>query len=146
MIEKIKAEIKAAMITHDNEKKDTLRMVLGNAQLAAKEKKEELSDKHILDAVQKEIKQTNQALDILRQKGQTDSHFYEVNVKRLEVLSEYLPKQMSEEEIRTAVRDLISGMDKTQKGPIMKKVMGELKGKADGKTINKIVSEVLSKS
>lgn len=144
MIEKIKAEIKAAMVAHDTEKKDTLRMVLGNAQLAAKEKKEELCDKHILDAVQKEIKQTNQALDILRQNGQTEGHFYDLNVKRIELLSQYLPKQMSEDEIRTSVRELITGMDKAQRGPIMKKVMGELKGKADGKTINKIVSEVLA--
>ena len=58
MVLKIKNDIKEAMINKDELTKNTLRMVQSNAQMEAKEKKEELSDTHILNAINKELKQT----------------------------------------------------------------------------------------
>ena len=56
-------------------------------------------------------------------------------------IDELAPKMMSEEEVRQAVKDILTGTDVANKGAAMKLVMPTLKGKADGKIINKIVSE-----
>ncbi len=78
MVLKIKNDIKEAMINKDELTKNTLRMVQSNAQMEAKEKKEELSDTHILNAINKELKQTKQALKMLEDNSQTSGTFYEI--------------------------------------------------------------------
>lgn len=144
MVLKIKNDIKEAMINKDELTKNTLRMVQSNAQLEAKEKKEELSNTHILNAINKELKQTRQALKMLEDNNQTTGNFYEETVKRISILEKYLPKQLTEAEIEVEVRNLIEGIDKTNKGLVMKTVMPALKGKADGKLINQVVTRILS--
>lgn len=144
MVLKIKNDIKEAMINKDELTKNTLRMVQSNAQLEAKEKKEELSNTHILNAINKELKQTRQALKMLEDNNQTTGNFYEETVKRISILEKYLPKQLTEAEIEVEVRKLIEGIDKTNKGLVMKTVMPALKGKADGKLINQVVTRILS--
>lgn len=144
MILKIKNDIKEAMINKDELTKNTLRMVQSNAQLEAKEKKEELSDTHILNAINKELKQTRQALKMLEDNNQTTGNFYEETVKRISILEKYLPKQLTEAEIEVEVRKLIEGIDKNNKGLVMKTVMPALKGKADGKLINQVVTKILT--
>lgn len=144
MVLKIKNDIKEAMINKDELTKNTLRMVQSNAQMEAKEKKEELSDTHILNAINKELKQTRQALKMLEDNSQTSGTFYEETVHRIAILEKYLPKQLTEEEIEVEVRKLIEGIDKTNKGLIMKTVMSTLKGQADGKLINQVVMRVLA--
>ncbi len=144
LVNKIHADIKNAMIAHDNETRDTLRMVLGNAQMVAKEAHVEVADTHMLSALQKEIKQTHQALDILKQNGQESGEFYDKNIRRLAVLEKYMPKAMSEDEIAARIRELIAGIDTSNKGLVMKTVMTDMKGKADGKLINSIVMKVIA--
>ena len=56
-------------------------------------------------------------------------------------IDELAPKMMSEDEVRQSVKDILAGVDMTNKGAAMKLVMPVLKGKADGKLINKVVSE-----
>lgn len=144
MVNQIKEDIKKAMIAKDELTKNTLRLVLGNAQLEAKEKKVDLSDEHIINAVSKELKQSNQALQMLKDNNQTDCKFYEDTVKRIELLQHYMPKQLNEAEIEAEIRKLIAGIDKHNKGLVMKTVMPALKGKADGKLINTIANKVIS--
>lgn len=144
LVKDIQAAIKSAMIAHDTETRDTLRMVLGNAQLAAKEEHVEVADTHIVNALKKEIKQTHQALDILKQNGQESGEFYDKNMRRLAVLEKYAPKDLNEDEIEARVRELIAGIDSSNKGLVMKTVMADMKGKADGKLINNIVMKVIA--
>lgn len=59
-------------------------------------------------------------------------------------IDELAPKMMSEDEVRQSVKDILAGVDMTNKGAAMKLVMPVLKGKADGKMINNIVMEVLN--
>ena len=68
--------------------------------------------------------------------------------KKMEIINEFAPRMMSEDEVRKAVYDIIAMIDisQTGKGAIMKAVMPKLKGKADGKIINKIVTEIVEKS
>ena len=64
----------------------------------------------------------------------------------LEILNEYLPQQMTEEElmviVKTAIADTGAAV-KSDMGKVMKAVMEKAKGKADGKTINKLIGQLL---
>ena len=73
-----------------------------------------------------------------------EGKFYKDTIAKIEIIKEYLPKQLSEDEIADEVRKLISGINKSNKGQVMKVVMPALKGKADGKLINQIVMKVMA--
>lgn len=149
--ETMKNEVKQAMIAKDEIKKNTLRMVQDKAYLEAKEvankTKAEIvvTDEIVISAISKEIKQLNQTIDILVQGGKTDSELYTKSVKSKEILQEYLPKQLTEDELKVEIEKLLEGVDTSNRGLVMKTVMGALKGKADGKLINKVVSDVLNR-
>lgn len=150
IIETIKREIKEAMINKDEIKKNTLKQVLNKANAEAKEislKKKteiemELTDTVCINAINKEIKQIDQTLSLLENKKDCD--LYKNSIASKEILKAYLPKQLSEDEIESEIRKLLSNIDVNNKGLVMKTVMGELKGKADGKVINSIVNKVLN--
>ena len=64
---------------------------------------------------------------------------------RYEVISEYAPKMLSEEEVESIIKEKFADVVATKnKGQIMKAVMAELKGKADGKVINQVVAKLCS--
>lgn len=139
MEQKIKNEIKKAMLNKDNIRKDTLRSVISVAQLKAKEAKSEVNNSFILDALNKEMKSYNQAIEIC--KTNTESNFYKETIQKINILKEFLPKQLSEEEIRVKIRELLTNIDVTNKGLVMKTIMPKLKNLIDGKTLNKLILE-----
>lgn len=144
LFEQIKTDIKQAMVEKDEVRKNTLRMVVNSTQMMAKEGKQEITDELTQDAIKKELKQANQAMDILKQEGKMEGEFYEKTKRQIELLSSYLPKQLSKEEIKEEIRKLMAGQEMTNKGLIMKTVMPVLKPKADGKLINEAVTELLN--
>ena len=139
---KIKAEIKEAMKNKNTEKRDTLKLVVDKAKTIVKEKNphnscEDIPNEVIIQAVNKEIKQLNQTKDSL--KGKEDTELYCATVRKIEMLSEYLPKMMTREEVEKAVTDILSNGEYSNFGMRMKAVMSELKGKADNKVIKEVV-------
>ncbi|HKP31745.1 MAG TPA: GatB/YqeY domain-containing protein [Chitinophagaceae bacterium] len=96
--------------------------------------------------LQKLIKQRRDSLEIFKQQNRTD--LAQKEEEEIEVIGRFLPKQMSEEEIKAAVASVIQQTGATSPAD-MGKVMGvatkQLAGKADGKTISAIVKELLSK-
>ena len=148
--ERIKNDIKQAMIDKDEVKKITLKMVVNkaNAQakdIALKNKTEiELTDEVMITAINKEFKQIEETIAMIESNGKTDSELYANSVKAREILAEYLPKQLTEEELEVEIRKLLEGIDTSNKGLVMKTVMGELKGKANGKLINTVTMKILN--
>lgn len=145
MINKIRADIKTAMLNKDNISRDVLKMVLDKANANAKEKKIEVpTNEMVIDAINKERKQIKQTLDILVQNKKEDSDLYKESIAKYNLLETYLPKQMSEDEIKDVVNKIIieKNLDIKNKGLIMKNVMPILKGKADGKIISSIVNSL----
>ena len=69
LFEQIKTDIKQAMVEKDEVRKNTLRMVVNSTQMMAKEGKQEITDELTQDAIKKELKQANQAMEILKQEG-----------------------------------------------------------------------------
>lgn len=142
MYHNIKTDIIEAMREKNCARRDCLKNVMGKAKMVAKESRknvdpEEIPDDIMLDAINKEVKQLNQTISALENRKDTD--LYKLSVVQLDILNSYLPKQMSEEEVRKAVIDILSGGDYNNFGQMMKVCMTELKDKADGKLIKESV-------
>lgn len=139
---KIKSQIKEAMKEKNNLKRDSFKMVIDKAKAIMKEKNptevsENIPDEVIIQAINKEIKQLSQTKDAL--KNREDTTLYAETVYKMAILSEYLPRQMTREEVEDAVRNILNNNDYPNFGLKMKACMTELRGKADNKLIKEIV-------
>lgn len=145
-IEEIRAEMVAAMKNKDKERKETLSMLLAALKNRAIDKRADLTEAEEYEVIKKEIKQTKETMD-LAPADRTD--IIEQCKARLAVLSEFAPKEMSEEEIRGVIGEVLAGLGidaptGKDKGRIMKELMPRVKGKADGALVNKIVGDMLA--
>lgn len=141
---KIKAQIKEAMKEKNNLKRDSFKMVIDKAKAIMKEKNptevsENIPDEVIIQAIQKEIKQLNQTKEALKDRENTA--LYAETVYKMSILSEYLPKQMTKEEVEKAVYNILSSGEYINFGEKMKVCMAKLKGKADSKLIKEIIEK-----
>lgn len=146
MITQIRKDIKTSMIEKNIVKRDVLKMVLNKANALAKDSKiDEPTNEMVLDAIKKESKQIQDTIDILLKNNKTDSELYTESITKLDILKTYLPKQLSEEELKVQIKEFIenNNIDTSNRGAIMKAVMPEFKSKADGKLINKVVSSLV---
>ena len=143
--EAVRAEMIKAMKEKDKPKKETLSLLLAALKNAEIDKMGILSESEENAVVQKEIKQTKETLE-LAPADRTD--IIQECKYRLEVLSQFAPKMMTEAEIETAINGVLSGLmienpTKREKGKIMKVIMPLVKGKADGKLVNNILDRKL---
>lgn len=150
----IKKEIKTAMKNKDTEKRDVLKMVVDKAKAIVKEKNptnvtEDIPDDVILQAIQKEVKQLNQTKDAL--KGKENTNLYASTTLKIGILSEYLPTQMTENELEKYIESELIELTGVNveispkiKGMVMKNIMPKLKGKADSRLINQVVDRLLN--
>lgn len=142
LYEQINNEIKDAMRNKDAIKRDCLRMVMDKAKTIYKDKNPNdssgnISDDIMLDAIKKEYKQQGQTATSLV--GREDTDLYKETVVKMEILNCYLPKQMTYDEIKNVVNEILSKNDTGNFGQNMRLVMSELKGKADNKMIKEAV-------
>lgn len=145
-IEEVRAQMVAAMKSGDKERKETLSMLLAALKNKAIDKREDLTEVEEFEVVKKEMKQTKETME-LAPKERTD--IIEQCEKRLAVLQEFAPEEMSEEAIREVVKSVLASLGITEpsakdKGKVMKELMPQVKGKADGALVNKIVGEMLA--
>lgn len=147
MITKIRTDLKEAMKEKNVVKRDVLKMVLNKANMLAKDAKIEVpTNEMVLDAIKKEMKQIQDTVDILKTNNKEDSDLYKESIVKQTVLQSYLPAQMDAETLKTEISAFLkkNGIDKTNKGAVMKAVMPAFKAKADGKLINQVVNELMN--
>jgi hypothetical protein len=141
--EKINGEIKTAMLAKDAKKLEALRAIK-SVILLLKTSPEGLTDDSIAKALQKEVKKRKESADIYKSQNRPDLE--EVELSQAAVMEEYLPKQMSEEEVKEEVAKIIASVGATGPGD-MGKVMGAaskaLAGKADNKLVSVLVKQLL---
>ena len=141
--EQLRAEKMAALKSKDTVKNNVVTMLLSGMTYLKKEVGRELTDEEC-SVIQKELKQVRESLEM--SKGREDAA--EELRKQIAILEGYLPKQMSEEEVKAKVQSIVEQLGvepiAKNKGAIMKSVMAELKGKADGKMIGRIVDQLLN--
>jgi uncharacterized protein YqeY len=139
--QRITDQLKEAMKAKDKTRLEALRYLLSLVKNKEIDKKGELTDEEIVTVAQSEIKKRKEAIELFRKGGREELVTEEE--EKLKVLAEFLPEQMSKEEIERKVDEIISGGTKDF-GAVMKAVMGEIKGKADGKLVSEVVRERLA--
>lgn len=145
--EKINSDLKEALKAGNAEKRDTLRFIVSaikNAEIEKIKKEEGLNDEEVIEVVSRQIKQRKDSVEQYKKGNRPD--LAEKENKEIEILLKYLPKQLSEEEIRKEVKKTIlqMGASSDNFGKIMGETMRNLKGKADGNAVKKILQEELS--
>ena len=146
MIDKVRAEMVAAMKNKEKERKESLSMLLSALKNKAIDKRADLTEEEEYAVVKKEMKQTQETLD-LAPADRTD--IIEQCRARLAVLSEFAPEEMSEDAIRAVIKEVAASLGLENptgkdKGKMMKELMPKVKGKADGALVNKLVGEFLA--
>lgn len=145
--EQLMADMKEAMKAKDDGKLalNVIRMARAHIKQAEIDSGHaDFDDDQVLAILRKEMKQRKETLAEIENSGRDDL-VAETKAEML-VLEKYLPPEMSEDDIRAVVKDVIQSLGAEQKnmGSAMKAVMAKLKGQADGKVINQIVRELLS--
>lgn len=143
--EQVQKEMVQALKDKKPERKSTLSMLLSALKLAAKDKRSDLTEEEENNIIMKEIKQTKETQDSMPDNLEVQE---ECKMK-LEILNEFAPKLMSEEEIIAAIDKVLKDLDlenptPADKGKIMKNLMPIVKGKSDGGLVNKLVSEKMN--
>jgi len=138
-------DMKEAMKAKDKVRLSTIRMINSLIKNAEIEKRGELTDDEIIQLLMKYAKQRKEAIEMYEKGGRQD--LVEKEKAELAVVESYLPKQMSEEEIRELVKEAIEATGASSPkdiGKVMQHVMPKVKGRADGSVVNKIVREMLA--
>lgn len=145
MIESVRKSMVEAMRQKDKETKDSLSMLLAALQNKQIEKRAELTEAEEFEVVKKEIRQTKETMESA---PENRNDIEEMCRKRLDVYAAFAPEEMSEEEIKSVIYNVLEKIGITNpstkdKGKIMKELMPLVKGRADGGVVNRIVGEML---
>ncbi|MBW7887041.1 MAG: GatB/YqeY domain-containing protein [Bacteroidetes bacterium] len=141
--EKITEDLKSAMKSGDKKRLETIRML--RAQILEFEKKglnRAMTDEDALQILTTAVKKRKESIEIYEKAGRID--LAEGEKQEVEIISEYLPKQMTREEAEAIITKIIGESVAKEMSKIMPLAMKELKGKIDGKIINEIVKQKLS--
>ncbi len=142
MRERILKEIMTAMKSQDKERLSVLRMLKGAMQLEEINKKKELDDNEVIAVVSKQIKMRRESI-VEFQKGNRDDLIKQAE-NEIAILNEYMPEQLSEEEVIKIVEEAIKEVNPaapSDMGKVMKLVTPKLTGKADMSFVSKLVKE-----
>lgn len=144
--ENIKKQIIKSMKSGDELKTTTLKLLstaLHNAEID--KKREKLTEDEEIVIVKREVKKRKDAIELYEKGGAKEKA--EREKKELEILKEYLPEEMSDEELSKIVEETIKqsgAKTMTDMGKVMGMVMGKVKGQADGNRVSSIVKQKLS--
>lgn len=142
--EKINADVKASMLAKDAKRLEAVR-AMKSVILYLKTSAEGLTEDSAIKAIQKEVKKRKETADVYNQQGRAD--LAEVETAQALIMEEYLPKQMSEDEIKTGLINIINETGATgiaDLGKVMGAANKAFAGKADNKIVSTLVKELLS--
>ena len=145
LITRMEDEVKAAMLARDSERRDALRLILSSLRAAEKELQRPLSDVEELQVLQRERKRRQEAAEAFRSGGRPEQA--ESEERELDVLQEFMPEPLGEDELEEIVDDAIAENGATSMrdfGRVMADVMPQISGRADGSAVSQIVKEKLA--
>lgn len=145
--ERLTEDVKTAMKAREAGKSrlSVLRMVKASIRNIEIDRKKELNDEDVLDVLAKEVKMRRDSMDDFRKGNRPD--LVAALEEEIAILAEYLPAQLSEEEVRALVDQAVSqaqAVTAKDMGKVMAILMPQVKGKADGKLVNTLVRERLN--
>ena len=141
---KLMEDLKSAMKNKEEVRKNTIQMVRAGILQIEKDKGIQVEDDKILEIIAKEVKTKKDALKDFEKANRQD--LIDQTNEDIEVLQQYLPKQLSKEEIKAELEQIISKLGATtmkDMGAIMKEAKAKMGASADGKTINEVAKEIM---
>ena len=145
LIEEIEEDVKEATLARDSQRRDALRLILSSLRSAEKDLQRPLSEDEELQVLQRERKRRIEAAEAFREAGREEQAQKEEG--ELEILEEFMPAPLSEEELERIVDDAIAENKATSMrdmGRVMADVMPQIAGRADGSAVGQLVREKLA--
>ena len=142
--QKLNDDLKEALRSGDKLRRSVIRLLMASIKNAEIARQTILEDADILGIISKEIRQRHESIEAFKQGNRQDLVVQEE--AELAILENYLPQQMTREEIIEAARLIIEEVGAQgpgDKGKVMPKLIAQLKGRADGREINTVVTELL---
>ncbi len=142
--EQLNEDMKQAMRARDKNRLSAIRMVRGAVRDKEINSQVELDDDGVLEVIASQIKKRKDALEQLRQSNR--GNLVEAEMEQINILQEFLPAQLSEEEIAAVVTDAIEELGATSMrdmGKVMGRLVPQLRGKADNSVVSQIVRQKL---
>ena len=142
--EKLMEDLKNSMKEKNNLRKNVVQMVRAAILQIEKDKGIEVDDNKILEIIAKEVKTRNDSLADFEKGGRED--LVNQAKEEISILSEYLPKQLTKEELKEKLAEIITNLGATSikdMGLVMKEAKAQIGTAADGRTINEVVKELL---
>ena len=143
--QKLTDDLKRAMKGGDRVRTSVIRLTMAAIKNAEIARQASLNDTDILGIIAKQVKQRQESIESFKQGNRPDLVAQEE--VEMAILNEYLPQQMSREEVVTEARRVIAEVGAAgpgDKGKVMPQLIAQLKGRADGRVINEVVTELLS--
>ncbi|KXB66993.1 YqeY-like protein [Aedoeadaptatus coxii] len=137
-------DLKTAMKNKDKRTKDTITMVRAAIKQKEVDERVELDDDGVIQVIAKEIKERRGSIEEFQKAGRDD--LVDSTKAEIDVLLNYMPEQLSEEELEAMIRKVMEEnniTEKKQMGLLMKSIMPKVQGRADGKAVNAIVNRIL---
>jgi len=137
-------DLKKAMKTKDEIRTRTLRLIISSIKTLEVEKMTEATDDDVFRVLSKECRKRVEAIEAYKKGGRED--LVNEEQRELEIIKSYMPKQLSEEELKEIVKDVVEETGSSSikdLGRVMKVLIPRVKGRADGKTVNDIVRQIL---
>ncbi len=145
--EMLQSDLLEAVRKRDETRRSALRLLKSSIQYEEKAKGRDLQEGETLEVLSREAKKRRESIDEFRKANRLD--LVDKEEAELAIVSEYLPKQLSREEVTVLARDVISEVGAQgpgDRGKVMGRLMSQLRTKADGNMVNEIVAELLSAS
>ncbi len=143
--EKLTTDLKAAMKSGDKLRMSAIRQLRADIKNTEIAKQKTLDESDVLGVISRAAKQRRESIEEFKKGGRQD--LIDKEEAELAVIMEYLPQQVSRDEIAVMARKVIEevgAVGPADKGKIMPRLVAELKGKAEGREINEVVTELLS--
>lgn len=145
LTERLNDDMKQAMRNKDKFRLSVIRMIRSSIKNIEVNERRTPDDNEVLDILNREVKQRKDSLQEFEKAGRDDLAS-DVKVE-IEIIHEYLPQQLNEEEVNAIVKQTINEVGASSKadmGKVMGALMPKVKGRADGKLVNEIVQQQLS--
>ena len=143
--QKLADDLKQAMKDGDKVKRSAIRLAMAAIKNAEIARQAALEDSDILGVITKEVRQRKESIEAFKQGGRPE--LAAIEEAEMAVLEQYLPQQMTRDEIVAEARRIIDEVGAEgirDKGKVMPQLIAKLKGRADGREINEVVTELLT--
>jgi uncharacterized protein len=144
LIDQLQQDLKQAMLSKDENKVSTLRMLISAVRYSGNGRDADFKDEEVISIIQKEVKKRKESIESYQKGNREDLAAKEQS--ELEILEGYLPEQLSDEELTKIVEDAIKDSGATSQadmGRVIGMVMGKVGSGAEGSRVSGIVKQQL---